>query len=113
MTPAALRGWCLRLDEAIEDFPFGPEFSVFRHAGNTKVFAITDLGAAPLAVTVKCDPDEAEALRASYDSIVPGYHTNKRHWITVTVGGDADDELVRELIDGSYDLIKPRARTRR
>jgi predicted DNA-binding protein (MmcQ/YjbR family) len=105
MTPAALRRWCLHFDEAIETFPFSPGVSVFRNSRTNKVFAITTLDATPLDVTIKADPDESEALRATYTSIVPGYHTNKRHWITVTFGGDADDALVKSLIEDSYSLI--------
>ena len=33
---------------------------------------------------------------------------NKRHWLTVTFGGAAPEELVGELIAGSYDLVAPR-----
>jgi predicted DNA-binding protein (MmcQ/YjbR family) len=58
-------------------------------------------------VSVKCEPEVAEQLRATYEEIEPGYHLNKRHWITITCGGSAADELVRELVAGSYDLIAP------
>jgi predicted DNA-binding protein (MmcQ/YjbR family) len=44
---------------------------------------------------------------------VPGYHLNKRHWITITLGGDAPDELVRDLVQDSHDLVRPRPRARR
>jgi predicted DNA-binding protein (MmcQ/YjbR family) len=30
---------------------------------------------------------------------------NKRHWITVTLNADALDDMVRELIEDSYDLV--------
>lgn len=110
MTPDGLREWCLHLPDAIETFPFEPGVSVFRHAVNTKVFAITALDATALDVTVKADPDRGEELRATYESIVPGYHNNKRHWITITFGVDAADDLVRSLIKDSYDLVKPRNR---
>jgi predicted DNA-binding protein (MmcQ/YjbR family) len=62
---------------------------------------------------VKCDPALAEDLRASYDAIRPGYHLNKRHWITMTLGADAGDALVRDLIEDSHDLVRPRPRPRR
>jgi predicted DNA-binding protein (MmcQ/YjbR family) len=109
MTPVALRRWCLHFDDALETFPFEPGVSVFRNSRTNKVFAITTLTATPLDVTIKADPDEAEALRATHDSIVPGYHNNKRHWITVTFGGDADDALVKSLISDSYSLVSPNA----
>jgi predicted DNA-binding protein (MmcQ/YjbR family) len=75
-----------------------------------KVFAISALAAEPLTVSVKCDPDLADALRASYAAIAPGYHLDKRHWITVTVGGDADDDVVRGLVEDSHALVRRRPR---
>jgi predicted DNA-binding protein (MmcQ/YjbR family) len=95
---------------AEETFPFAPGVSVFKVAG--KVFALSRLAAEPLEVSVKCDPPLADDLRASYDAIRPGYHLNKRHWITVTLGGDAGDALVRDLIEDSHDLVRPRPRRR-
>jgi predicted DNA-binding protein (MmcQ/YjbR family) len=56
-------------------------------------------------VSVKCEPELAAQLRATYDEIEPGYHLNKRHWITVELGGSVQDALVRELIESSYDLV--------
>jgi predicted DNA-binding protein (MmcQ/YjbR family) len=108
MTPEQLQAACLALPDAVETFPFGPEVSVFRHEGNQKLFALTYLDREPLVVSVKCDPDQGDALRQAFASIIPGYHLNKKHWITITIGGDAEDELVGDLIADSYDLIKPK-----
>jgi len=69
------------------------------------MFALAQLKRRPLQVSVKCEPELGEQLRASYAEIEAGYHLNKRHWLTVTCGGDAPDELVRELVGGSYDLV--------
>jgi predicted DNA-binding protein (MmcQ/YjbR family) len=102
----ALREWCLSMPGAVETFPFAPGVSVFKIAG--KVFALSRLRGEPLTVSVKCDPTLAESLRASYDAIVPGYHLNKRHWITITLDGDAPDPMVCDLVQDSYDLVRPR-----
>ena len=98
-----LRRWCIGQPRAIEDFPFGPEHSVFKVAG--KMFALSALDRAPLEVSVKCEPDLAVALRASYPAIRPGYHLNKRHWNTITLDGSLPDQLVRDLVEDSYDLV--------
>jgi predicted DNA-binding protein (MmcQ/YjbR family) len=103
MDAAALRAWCLEHPGAIEDFPFGPEHSVFKVGG--KIFAISALGREPLDVSVKCEPELAVALRQSYPEIRPGYHLNKRHWNTITLDGGLPDQLVRDLVEDSYDLI--------
>jgi predicted DNA-binding protein (MmcQ/YjbR family) len=79
----------------VEEFPFGPETSVFKVGG--KMFALTALSARPLTVSLKCEPSLSEALRAEHSAVRPGYHLNKRHWITVTL----DDSLPDELVLGS------------
>jgi predicted DNA-binding protein (MmcQ/YjbR family) len=107
MTPKELREHCIGLPGASEEFPFNPATSVFKVAG--KIFAIAPLEAEPLSVSVKAEPEIAESLRDAHGSIVPGYHLNKRHWVTVTLGGDAGDDLVRDLIVDSYDLVRPRS----
>ncbi|MGW2084372.1 MmcQ/YjbR family DNA-binding protein [Streptomyces sp. NPDC001880] len=102
MTPQQLRACCLEFNASAEEFPFGPETSVFKVLG--KMFALTALDARPLTVNLKCDPDEAVRLREKYDAVVPGWHMNKRHWNTVTVSG-VPDRVLRELIEDSYDLV--------
>ena len=108
MGPAALRKHCLAQPDAIETFPFGPGVSVFKVGG--KMFALTRLGRKPLEVSVKCDPELALQFRASYEAVSPGYHLNKRHWNTVTIGGDVPDKLVRDMVEDSYDLVAEKAR---
>jgi predicted DNA-binding protein (MmcQ/YjbR family) len=111
VTADELRGWCLGRFGAEETFPFNASTSVFKVGG--KMFALSALSEEPLQVSVKCDPDYAEELRESHESIIPGYHLNKRHWITVTLGGDAGDDLVRMLIAESHALVAPwRSRSR-
>lgn len=103
MDAASLRSWCLGQSGAFEDFPFGPEHSVFKVAG--KMFALSALDRVPLEVSVKCDPELAVALRDSYPPIRPGYHLNKRHWNTITLDGSLPDQLVRDMVEDSYDLV--------
>ncbi|WP_335936957.1 MmcQ/YjbR family DNA-binding protein [Streptomyces sp. PTD5-9] len=102
MTPQQLREFCLELNASVEEFPFGPELSVFKVLG--KMFALSALDARPLTVNLKCDPDDAVRLRQEYEAVAPGWHMNKRHWNTVTVPG-VPDRLLRELVEDSYDLV--------
>ncbi|MCX5437254.1 MULTISPECIES: MmcQ/YjbR family DNA-binding protein [unclassified Streptomyces] len=102
MTPQELRTLCLSFNAAVEEFPFNPDTSVFKVLG--KLFALTNLDARPLTVNLKCDPEDAVRLRAEHDAVVPGWHMNKRHWNTVTVG-ELPDRMVRELVEDSYDLV--------
>ncbi|MGV9252554.1 MmcQ/YjbR family DNA-binding protein [Streptomyces sp. NPDC003697] len=104
MSPEELRALCLSFGAAVEDFPFDAQTSAFKVGG--RLFALTNLGARPLKVNLKCDPEDAVRLRAEYEElIVPGWHMNKRHWNTVTVDGTLPDRLVRELVEDSYDLV--------
>jgi predicted DNA-binding protein (MmcQ/YjbR family) len=100
---ADLRSWCLAQPEAVEEFPFTPDHSVFKVAG--KMFAISALKREPLQISVKCEPELAVQFRDSYEAVAAGWHLNKRHWNTITIGGDCPDKLVRDMIEDSYDLV--------
>src|SRR6059058_3375190 len=113
MNSAELRDHCLSFAGAEETFPFGPRTSVFKVA--EKMFALSQLGAESLRVSVKCEPELAESLREAYPAVIPGYHLNKRHWNTVIVDGSLPDDTVRDMIEDSYDLVVsklPEARRR-
>ena len=103
MTGARLRRACLAHPGAEETFPFGPENSVFKVGG--KMFALSPLKAKPLRVSVKCEPELAEGLRAAHEAIRPGYHLNKRHWNTIYLDGSLPDQMVFDMIEDSYDLV--------
>jgi predicted DNA-binding protein (MmcQ/YjbR family) len=104
VTADALQEKCLAMPGAVEEFPFGPAPSVFKVGG--KIFAISDLESRPLQVSLKCEPELAVQLRATYPAIAPGYHLNKRHWNTVTVDGSISDATVSDMIEDSYDLVR-------
>lgn len=99
-----LKGICLEQPGAEETFPFSAELSVFKVGG--RVFALTELGADPLSISLKCVPEAAVALRLEYPAVTPGYHLNKQHWNTVVLDGTVPDRLVREMIEDSYDLVR-------
>ena len=104
MTGDALTALCRSMSGAAETFPFEPGVPVFK-APNGKVFAIVTERAGAVEVSVKCEPALGEALRAQHRSIEPGYHLNKKHWITVRLGGDVPDERVCELVLDSYEVV--------
>ena len=93
--------WARALPAAVEEFPFGPQAAVFKVGG--KMFALVPT--VEQSATVKVDPDDGVALRSQFAAITPGYHMNKRHWITIDLG--ADDQLVpvEDLIEESYLLV--------
>lgn len=56
-------------------------------------------------VILKATPADGEALRSTHEDITPGYHMNKRHWITLSPGGSIAKGLVDELVTESYLLV--------
>ena len=103
MNAEELRDYCLSLLGTDEDFPFGPDTSVFKVAG--KIFALSRLSEYPLRVSLKCDPALAEELRRAHPAVIPGYHLNKLHWNTVIIDGSLSDEIISDMVEDSYDLI--------
>ncbi|MCB5281236.1 MmcQ/YjbR family DNA-binding protein [Arthrobacter sp. AL08] len=113
MDAAGLRGICLGLTGAFEDFPFGPETAVFkvraavsggvRH--EAKIFALSALQATDFSVSLKCEPALAEQLRAAHPEITGAWHLNKKHWNGVRLDGSLPDAMVRDMVEDSYDLV--------
>ena len=97
-----LRECCISKKGVTEGFPFGESILVFKVGG--KMFALTNLDGDP-TVNLKCDPEKAIELREQYSAIVPGYHMNKAHWNTVYLDGSITINLLKEMIDQSYQLI--------
>lgn len=85
------------------DYPFDETTAVYK-VGD-KMFAIIAEKSNPLRVSLKCDPLLAETLREKYESVLPGYHLNKKHWNTIVLSGQLDDQEVIDLINHSYDLV--------
>jgi predicted DNA-binding protein (MmcQ/YjbR family) len=91
------------LPGAYLDHPFGPEWDVFKVRG--KVFMLQTRATGEPIVTLKARPADSAALREAYPQITPGYHMNKRHWITLNAGGAFDRQLVADLVTESYLLV--------
>lgn len=98
-----IREYCLARPHVEEGLPFGPDVIVFKVSG--KIFLLLPLDSSSLQFNVKCDPDKAEELRATYPAVLPGYHMNKKHWNTIKVDGSVPLKLVKEWIDDSYNLV--------
>ncbi len=84
------------------DQPFGPEVDVYR-VRERMFMALSPTGRT--SVTLKAAPEDAEALRETFPAIIPGYHMNKRHWITLRSDGSLEQDLVRELVTEAYRLV--------
>jgi len=62
----------------------------------------------PLSINLKCDPELAMELRERHPAVIPGYHMNKKHWNTVSLDGSLTTKQIKEFIDHSYNLVKPK-----
>lgn len=83
--------------------PFGPEWEVYKVRG--RIFLLMTALAGEPIVTVKASPADGEALRQTYPEITPGYHMDKRHWVTLAPGPALDAALVQDLVAESYLLV--------
>lgn len=85
------------------DYPFGESVAVYKT--NDKMFAIVAEGSNPVKISLKCDPQLSSKLREKYESVMPGYHLNKKHWNTVILSGQLSWEEIQDLIRHSYNLV--------
>ena len=91
---------------AFKDYPFEEGIAAYKIGGQEgKIFAIVYEKNLPVRISLKCDPGLAELLRDKYESVLPGYHLNKRHWNTIICSGQLGSDELRDLIRHSYELV--------
>ena len=95
--------YLLSMPNAKLDYPFGEDVAVYKV--NDKMFALVAENSKPVRLSLKCDPALAETLRERYETVMPGYHLNKKHWNTVLLTGQLSWEEVQDLIRLSYNLV--------
>ena len=93
--------------DVVLDYPFGESAAVYK-IGSTegKMFALIAEGSKPVRLSLKCDPQLAEVLREKYETVIPGYHLNKKHWNTILCTGQVPEDELLDLIRHSYELAK-------
>jgi len=103
MNKNKIEKYLLKLNGSGSSYPFGPEALVFKVMG--KMFALVSQKEKPPRVTLKCAPADAEVLVSEFESIIPGYYMNKKHWITISLTEEVPDEMITDLANGSYELV--------
>lgn len=98
-----IREYCLSKKGVTEGFPFNDTALVFKVAG--KMFALLDLSEENRGLNLKCDPDLAVELREHYPEVTPAYHFNKKHWNGIDLHGNVNQNLLKEWIDHSYQIV--------
>ncbi|GAA5214245.1 MmcQ/YjbR family DNA-binding protein [Corallincola platygyrae] len=110
--PDWLRAFLLSLPDSEESYPFGADVAVFKV--RNKMFALFGTESIELEnggsiararLNIKCDPDEAAALRDIYKAVIPGYHMNKKHWNTVICDGSISKGEIERMIENSFRLV--------
>lgn len=84
-----------------------PDWNWIRYHIGGKMFAAVclDQNNKPYYITLKLEPAEGDFLRSQYKDIVPGYYMNKMHWNSVNPDGEITDDLLKDLLDKSYNLV--------
>jgi Uncharacterized protein conserved in bacteria len=96
--------YILSMPNARLDYPFGEGTAVYK-ASNDKMFALITEGSDPLRVSLKGDPQLNEILREKYETVLPGWHLNKKHWNTVILTGQIEEDELKDLIRHSFELV--------
>ena len=99
--------YCLTLEDTFKDCPFPNDSDsvTMKHGKNKKWFALIMNVNDKLYLNVKTDPNYSDILRNTYNYIIPAYHMNKEHWISVVLDGSVGDGKTLDFLDMSYDLI--------
>jgi len=95
--------YILSMPNAKLEYPFGEGTAVYK--AQDKMFALIAETKDPLQLSLKCDPLLAETLREKYETVLEGYHLNKKHWNTIILSGQLPWEEVQGLILHSYNLV--------
>jgi len=99
-----VREYFLSKPGAVEDTPFKIAVPVFK-VGH-KIFGLINIHEPDrTSINLKYPKEEIHEFRSIFEEIKPGYHMNKDNWNTVYLDGELDEDLVRRLIDTSYDLV--------
>lgn len=103
MDHKTVEDYILTMPNTVREYPFGQEVAVYKTGD--KMFALIPEGTSPVRISLKCDPQLAQTLRERYESVMPGYHLNKKHWNTIVLSGQLPWDEIQDLIRHSYQLV--------
>ena len=85
---------------------FKEDWNATRYLIGGKMFAMQGMdNTARSIITLKLHPSEGDFLRRQYADIIPGYYMNKEHWNSVYLDGAVPDNVLRDMIDKSYNIL--------
>jgi predicted DNA-binding protein (MmcQ/YjbR family) len=103
MDHKTVEDYILSMPDSVREYPFGEGVAVYKV--HDKMFALIAEGQEPVRLSVKGDPQLNTLLREKYETVMPGYHLNKKHWNTIVLTGQLTWEEVQDLIRHSYLLV--------
>lgn len=103
MTHKQVEEYVLSMPNVQLDYPFGEGVAVYKV--DEKMFALIQEGKEPVRISLKCDPELSKILREKYESVMEGYHLNKKHWNTILLTGQLEWDEIKGLILHSYNLV--------
>jgi len=113
LTRAEAIKFCLKQKDVYEDYPFqDSNWTVIRHKENRKVFAWIYEKDSYIWINVKCDTEWRDFWRSAFQSVIPAYHLNKKHWNSIILDGTVPNKDIQRMIEESYDLTKPKKKRR-
>ncbi len=105
---------CLEFENTYLDYPFSvSDWAAIRHSDNKKIFALIYSHYGKVCINFKNKPEWATFWRESFDAVQPAYHMNKEHWSMVTIGEDASEEQILQMLYDSYNLTKTKTRRKK
>lgn len=110
MDHKTVEAYLLSFPNTFLDYPFGEDVAVYKigdasRASEGKMFALVAEQKQPVNLSLKCDPELSNVLREKYETVMPGYHLNKKHWNTIVLTGQLPWEEVQALVRHSYELV--------
>jgi len=103
MSDTELESYLLSKPAVKKEFPFDKVTAVYKVMN--KMFALVSHKEGLININLKCLPEDALGYREIYQSVIPGYHMNKKHWNTIILNGEMRDEILKDMIDESYALV--------
>jgi predicted DNA-binding protein (MmcQ/YjbR family) len=98
-----LHEYALTKPGAVADFK--ESWDALRYFVHGKIFALLVRNRTGSLLNLKCDPYLSLDFRVRYPTVLPGWHMNKLHWISLSLMGHTPKDVCRELVDISYDLV--------
>ena len=98
--------YALSFPNVYEERPFRDQgWQLVRVKGSKKTFLWIYERNGYVNLNVKVDPQWRDFWRSTYASVIAGYHQNKEHWNTVIMDGSIPKDIVKQMIEESYQVV--------